>query len=431
MSGDRQTFVFAPFSTKQKKVITWWMPASPYRDHDGLVCDGSIRSGKTIAFIVGFIHWSVSCFTDQNFIISGRTIGTLKRNVIGPMLRILNALGIGYEYNRSENYLRFGGNTYYLFGADNEASQDRVQGITAAGWLADEVALHHPEFISQALGRLLSIVGSKFWWNCNPESPYHLVKTDYIDKRDDKRILRLHFMLDDNPALAPGARERASRMFSGVWFKRYILGLWVAAEGAIYDMLDEAVHVVDNAPDILKYWVGVDYGTGSVTCFWLLGLGSDNKLYFLDFWRWDVSQKMAQRSDPQLAQDLEDWLAGLELFPQAIVIPDDAQSFLVYLQQQRGRFKHITTLAMADRSPGSVLDGIRDYATLLTARKLFYTRNVRDRGGLVELSGYVWDPKAQARGEDKPLKQNDHDPDAQRYVIRHTRNVWYRHLKAA
>jgi len=304
--------------------------------------------------------------------------------------------------------------------------------------LADEVALHHPEFISQALGRLLSIVGSKFWWNCNPESPYHIVKTDYIDKSDDKRILRLHFTLDDNPALAPDAKARASRTFSGVWYKRYILGLWVAAEGAIYDMFDEAVHVVDQPVDqpglpfTLRYWVGVDYGTGSVTCFWLLGQGRDGRMYFTDFWRWDVAERTAQRSDPQLAQDLEDWLAGLNVQAECVVVPGDAASFLVYLQQNRQKIPHVKALALADQTPGSVLDGIHDVCSLLNLRKLLYTKNVRDKGGLVELSGYVWDPKAQQeRGEDKPLKQNDHGPDAMRYVVRHTRNVWYRLLKAA
>lgn len=435
MKPDLSTFTFVPFSVKQKKTITWWMPQSPFRDHDGIICDGSIRSGKTIAFIVGFIQWSTAKFAGQNFIISGKTIGSLKRNVIGPMLRILHSLGIPYEYNRGENCIRFSGNSYYLFGADKEDSQDRVQGITAAGWLADEVALHHPEFITQALGRLLSIPGSKFWWNCNPESPYHVVKTDYLDKADTKRIFHLHFTLDDNPSLAPSAKERAFRTFSGVWFKRYILGLWVAAEGAIYDMLDDAIHVVDlpedqpGQPFIVKHWVGVDYGTGSVTAFWLLGLGRDNRLYFVDFWRWDAGVKASQRSDPQFAQDMEDWLAQLAVVPESVVVPEDAASFLVYLQQNSGKFAHIKHLAVADRSPGSVLDGIRNVGSLLTSRLLFFSKQVRDKQGLLEWNGYVWDPKAQERGEDKPLKDNDHDPDACRYVIQHTRHIWYKFLR--
>jgi PBSX family phage terminase large subunit len=284
------SFKFKPFSQKQKYVLNWWRPGSPYANWDGIIADGSIRSGKTIVFILAFILWSTQTFTDRNFIISGRTIGSLKRNVINPMLRILRSLKIAYSYNRSEGILEFGGNTYYLFGADNESSADKIQGLDAAGWLADEVALHHKEFITQALGRLLNTDNAKFWWNCNPENPKHIVKTDYINHAKSKRILHLHFTLDDNLTLSERAKEKARRMFSGVFFKRYILGLWVPAEGAIYDVFDEHTHVVDKLPSMLKYWVGVDYGTGSVTTFWLLGLGADNKLYFVDRWRWDRAQ---------------------------------------------------------------------------------------------------------------------------------------------
>ena len=172
-----------------------------------------------------------------------------------------------------QNFLEFGGNTYYLFGANNEASQDVLQGITAAGWLADEVALQPQSFIEQAFGRC-SVEGSKYWLNCNPENPQHFVKVDLIDQAKTKHLLHIHFDLDDNLTLSPRIKERYKRMFSGVWFKRYILGLWVAAEGAIYDLLDEAVNVIPDAklPKMLKHWVGCDYGTGSVTKFWLLGL---------------------------------------------------------------------------------------------------------------------------------------------------------------
>ncbi|MCE5200828.1 MAG: PBSX family phage terminase large subunit [Armatimonadota bacterium] len=427
-------FKFRPMSRKQKKVLSWWRSGSPYAGYDGIIADGSIRSGKTIVFILSFILWSIHEFADggYNFIISGRTIGALKRNVIGPMLQILKALRIAYEYNRSENYLIFRGNTYYLFGTDNEASQDVVQGLTAAGWLADEVALHHPEFITQALGRLLSIPNSLFWWNCNPESPNHAVNTEYILKAHEKHILHLHFTLDDNLTLSQKAKERAKRTFAGVFYKRYILGLWVAAEGAIYDMLDEDVHVADELPKMLKHWVGVDYGTGSVTTFWLLGLGENNKLYFVDRWRWDVKEKRRQRSDPDLATDLENWLESLQVTPECIVIPADAQSFAVYLQKYKKNSKRIKRLAWADRSPGSVLTGIRDVATLLTLKRLLFSRRIaRYPGGLAEWQGYVWDDKAQERGEDEPLKQNDHDPDAGRYVVEYVKSIWRHWINVA
>ncbi|MCK9570360.1 PBSX family phage terminase large subunit [Candidatus Pacearchaeota archaeon] len=423
-------FKFQPFSVKQKKVITWWMPESPYHDYDGIITDGAIRSGKTIADIDGFIEWSRSSFRDQNFIVSGKSIGALKRNVVAPMRQILAAKGISYNHNRSENYLEFGGNTYHLFGANNEASQDVLQGLTAAGWLGDEAALHPQSFIEQAIARC-SVDGSKYWLNCNPENPFHYVKVDLIDKAVEKRLLHLHFTMEDNLTLSLKVKERYRRMYSGVWFKRFVLGLWVAAEGAIYDMLDEIIHVVDVLPDMRDYLVGVDYGTGSVTTFWLIGIGRDNKLYFVDFWRWDVAEKFTQKSDIQFCEELEKWLSSLKVYPNVVVIPQDAASFIVQLQQTRHKYPHIKGIAAADQSPGSVLDGIRDVGTLLSLRLLYFSRRLVNKGGLREWQGYVWDPKARERGEDKPLKQADHDPDAGRYAIRHCRNIWYQWLRAA
>lgn len=427
------SFKFAPFSKRQKQVLHWWRPGSPYADYDGIIAEGSIRSGKTIVYILSFILWTTHTFTGRNFIISGRTVGSLKRNVISPMLRILRALKIEYTYNRSDNQIEFGGNIYYLFGADNDASQDKIQGLDAAGWLADEVALHHPDFIAQALGRLVNTDNAKFWWNCNPESPFHTVYTDYILCAKDKRILHLHFTLDDNLTLSQKAKDKARRMFSGVFFKRYILGLWVVAEGAIFDMFDEDRHIVDESklPSMIKYWVGVDYGTGSVTCFWLLGLGSDNRLYFVDRWRWDAKLKQRQLSDPDLADALDNWLDGLGVTPETIVIPGDAQSFVVYLQKYKKKAKRIKSLAWANRSPGSVITGIRDVSSLLALDLLFFSRKIAEYDrGLEEFRGYVWDSKAQQRGDDKPLKENDHDPDSIRYVVEYAKKIWRKWIDA-
>src|SRR5690606_10595817 len=190
-------FRFQPFSKKQKQVLTWWMPRSPYRDYDMIIADGSIRSGKTIAMIDGFLTWSLETFRHQSFILSGRTMGALKRNVLRPAFEILAAKAIPYRYNRSEHFVQIGTNTYYCFGANNEAAQDVLQGLTAAGAYGDEAALFPQSFIEQMIGRC-SVEGSKIWLNCNPAGPYHYLKVDYIDKAEEKRILRLHFTLDDN-----------------------------------------------------------------------------------------------------------------------------------------------------------------------------------------------------------------------------------------
>lgn len=230
-------FKFRPYSRKQLKLVTWWLPNSPYRDYDMLVADGSIRSGKTVAMIDSFTTWAQENFSNQDFIIAGKSMGALKRNVIKPMFQILNVKGTPYHYNRSENFIEIGTNTFYCFGANTEASQDVLQGLTAAGAYADEAALFPKSFVDQMIGRC-SIEGSKIFMNCNPAGPYHWFKTEYIDKAQEKRILHLHFTMDDNLSLSEKVKERFRSMFDGVFFQRYILGSWVLAEGIIYDMFN-------------------------------------------------------------------------------------------------------------------------------------------------------------------------------------------------
>ena len=428
---NKSKFKFKPFSLKQKKVLTWWREGSPYKGYDGIIADGAIRSGKTIAFILSFVLWSTSTFTGQNFIISGKSIGTLKRNIVGPMLLILRALGIQYVYNRSENFLEFGGNTYYLFGANNEASQDTLQGITAAGWLADEVALQPQSFIEQAFGRC-SVEGSKYWHNCNPENPYHYVKVEIIDKAKEKRFFHVHFSLDDNLTLSEKIKERYRRMFSGVWHKRFILGLWVAAEGAIYDMLDENRHVIDDLPTIDLYWLAFDYGPGSVTTAWLLGESREaRKIIVVDFWRHDVSKNGSALSDSEVTIKIVQWLDSLDITPDAWIIPHDAQSLALHVNNvRRANPNRIKSVQWADQSPGSVLRGIQGVALLLSMDILLFTRLVQRKGGLGEWQSYVWDSVAQKRGIDQPLKQNDHGPDAARYGLEYIRNVWQKWMRA-
>src|SRR5690625_4247106 len=275
------SFNWQPFSTKQKQVLTWWTDNSPYKDHDMIICDGSIRSGKTVSMIDGFITWATATFEHQTFILAGRSMGALKRNVLDPMFQILSGKGIDYYYHRSEHYINIGTNTFYCFGANNEASQDTLQGLTAAGAYADEVALFPKSFVDQMIGRC-SVEDSKIWMNCNPENPFHHIKEEFIDKAEEKRILHIHFTLDDNLSLSEKVKERYKRMFSGVFYQRYILGQWVRAKGIIFDMFNEDKHTVNELPKMRQRWVTVDYGTTNPTVFLLLGLGADYNVYVID-----------------------------------------------------------------------------------------------------------------------------------------------------
>lgn len=270
-----RSFDFKPFSRKQRFLMSWWEDGSPYRDLDTVIADGAIRSGKTVAMICGFLLWSLASFQGESFILAGKTIGALKKNVIGPALQIMERWGLPYAYVRSgdEARLEVGGNTYYLYDAHNERSQDRLQGLTAAGALADEAALFPQNFIEQMMGRC-SVEGAKVWLNCNPESPAHYVKTELIDKAEEKRIYHLHFLMEDNLSLSPKTRERYRRMFSGVFYRRFILGDWALTDGLVYPQFanDPERYIVETPPSIQYAAVGVDFGgTGSAHSFTLTG----------------------------------------------------------------------------------------------------------------------------------------------------------------
>lgn len=414
MTRNEPLFEWHPFSRKQKKVLTWWLPQSPYHDHDMIICDGSIRSGKTIAEIDAYITWSQYNFENQNFILSGKSMGALKRNVLKPMFQILAAKGIPYQYNRSENFIVIGNNTYYCFGANNEASQDVLQGLTAAGAYADEVALFPQSFVKQMIGRC-SVEGSKIWMNCNPEGPYHYIKTDYIDKAEEKKILRLHFTLDDNPTLSRQVKERYRRMFSGVFYQRYILGRWVMAEGVIYDMFDKKKHVVPTIDrNYTRYYVSIDYGTQNPTAFGLWGF-FDGVWYKVKEYHHSGREQKKQKTDKEYSDDLKEFLGGIR----ATIIVDPSAASLK-AQLKKDGFNVIDAV-------NDVVNGIRNVATALVEGLIKYNDCCKET--FREFSSYVWDEKASNRGEDRPLKENDHHMDSDRYfvntVVMKKPSVWF------
>lgn len=257
-----KSFEFKPFSPKQNQLLHWWRNDSPHSACDIVIADGAIRSGKTIACICSFLMWSLDVFSGQNFILAGKTIGSLKKNVIGPLLQILAAWGFQYHYVRSgENYIEIGTNTYYLYDANNESSQDRLQGLTAAGAYADEAALFPRNFIEQMIGRC-SVDGARVYMNCNPAAPSHYLNEEYIQQAKEKQIYHLHFTMDDNLSLSPKIKARYRRMFTGVFFKRFILGEWAATDGLVYQQFadEKERYLIDIPPDIMYAVIGLDFG---------------------------------------------------------------------------------------------------------------------------------------------------------------------------
>lgn len=406
------SFQFKPFSRKQKKILTWWLNESPYCDYDMIIADGSIRSGKTVSMVDSFIMWAQTCFRGEAFIIAGRSVGSLKRNILRPLFQILNAKGIIYEYNRSENIIRVGSNTFYCFGASNEASQDVLQGLTAAGALADEAALFPQSFINQMIGRC-SVEGSKVWMNCNPDSPYHHIKTDFIDKAEEKKILHLHFTLDDNLSLSEKVKERYKRMYSGLWYKRFILGLWVMAEGIIYDMFSER-NVYSDRLGLRcrsRRYIAIDYGTSNPMVF--LDILDDGDRIWVDReYYYSGREKGIQKTDTEYLEDFKSFVG--DEYPDMVLIDPSAASFKTLLRREGFRVKE---------ADNEVNDGIRMVGMMLQTGKLL----IHDSCEMMkkEFASYVWDEKAAVeRGVEQPVKQNDHTMDALRYFIKTMIKKW-------
>ena len=266
---------FESFSEKQLQALTWWSDASPYRDWDAIICDGAVRSGKTLCMGISFLCWAMRRFDGERFALCGKTITSLRRNVIASVLPVMRDLGFTCREKISQNLftLEFGGrrNTFHLFGGQHEGSPALIQGITLAGVLLDEVALMPRSFVEQALARC-SVSGSKFWFNCNPEGPQHWFYLEWIRKAAERQALYLHFTLEDNPSLSRRVIARYRDMYSGVFYRRFVLGEWVAPRGLIYDFFDGSqVCAPPPEEELSEFAVSCDYGTKNPSSFGLWG----------------------------------------------------------------------------------------------------------------------------------------------------------------
>mgnify|MGYP002765727938 FL=1 len=394
-------------STKQLKILAFG--ASQY---DALICDGAVRSGKTSIMSIAFVLWMMANFDNQNFAFCGKTVGTVERNIIGPLLNVRYITdNYDLQYSRSTRVLtvRRGGkiNRVYLFGGKDESSYMLIQGITLAGVLMDEVALMPKSFVDQALARC-SVPGSKYWFNCNPASPAHWFRQEWILQPKKHNALHLHFLLDDNPGLPESIKGRYRTMYSGVFFERYIMGRWVMAEGTIYSMYDPTDNVyTDQTAPVDMAWrstrtIAIDYGTTNPTRY--LDIYDDGEVIRVHReYNWDSRQQLRQKTDAEYADDLEAFTGGE---PLTIIVDPSAASFIAEL---RSRGMYVLP------ANNDVMDGIRKTATLLQRRQIQV--NDQCRTVLDEFGAYVWDDKAAARGEERPVKQFDHSMDALRYYI--------------
>lgn len=362
-----------------------------------------------------FVVWGMANFNSENFILAGKTIGSLRRNVVAPLKRMLLGRGMVVIDHRADNMLEVSylghTNYFYLFGGKDESSQDLVQGITAAGAYFDEVVLQPESFVNQAVGRC-SVDGSKLWFNCNPGSPYQWFKEKWIDRAKELGLYVIHFLMDDNPSLTEATKARYKQLYQAgtVFFKRYILGLWCIAEGAIYDFFSSDPkdgYVVDTLPASFESWrVAVDYGAHNPTVFGLYGLAKG--VWYKVKEMYHDPTKSGSRTDKAYSDMMKSFLTwnGQPIRPKSIDIDPSAKHLI---DQLRGDLPGIIIYPARN----AVLPGIQTVAQALSLGlfKIYF----KCKKTIEEFLNYVWDAKAQERGEDAPVKKNDHTCDETRY----------------
>lgn len=421
----RAIFKFKPFSKKQRQILNWWCENSPVNDYDGIIADGAIRSGKTVSMSLSFVLWAMSSFNCENFGMCGKTVGSFRRNVLFSLKLMLGSRGYDVIDKRSENLciIRNGEieNYFYIFGGKDERSQDLIQGITLAGLLLDEVALMPESFVNQATGRC-SVDGSKIWFNCNPENPSHWFKVNWIDKADEKHLLYLHFTMDDNLSLSERVKERYRRMYVGIFYERFILGLWTLAQGVIYAMYKDALsdppEEHDKNGNLIKpsaYTLSIDYGTMNAFSAGLWGKYGD-VWYRLDEYYYSGRDTGVQKTDEEYGVEIDKLIEpimrerektqGLYLEKMETIIDPSAASFIALLKK-----KPWYKVRQADNA---VLDGIRETASAMQTGKIKIAHKCKN--WIKEVQGYVWDDKS--NGEDRPVKVADHAMDDTRYFVK-------------
>jgi len=408
-------FKWGDISQRQRTILSWWTNNSPFADFNGIIADGAIRSGKTTVMAFSFVLWGMETFNNQNFALCGKTVGSLRRNVVSILKRQLSARGYFVQDKRSENLLIVTKaktqNYFYVFGGKDESSQDLIQGITLAGCFFDEVALMPQSFVNQATARC-SVDGSKFWFNCNPSSPQHWFYCDWIKNCKRRKMLYLHFTMYDNLTLSAQIRERYEAQYAGVFYQRYILGLWVMAEGLIFDMFDRKVHVCKDIETEGEYFVSADFGIQNATVFllWRKEKGSDRWVCLREYYYSGRDNKI-QKTVEELAEGFKSILPvdhyGAVIKPKQTIIDPSAAALIAQLRKEG--FHVVPAI-------NDVLDGISNVSTMLHQGRLLIDDSCKNT--INEFGVYAWDAKSAERGLDQPIKVNDHAMDAIRYFVR-------------
>lgn len=394
---------FVPFSKKQLIALTWWCKNSPNNSKNGIICDGAVRSGKTVCMSLSFVSWSFTSFQNTSFALCGKTITSLRRNVVTPLIPMLKELGFEVTEKISQNYMEIKKgsvkNRFYLFGGRDESSASLIQGMTLGGVLFDEVALMPRSFVEQALARC-SLNGSKFWFNCNPEHPYHWFYNEWILKTDEKNMLYVHFKMEDNPSLSKEIRLRYETLYTGAFYERFVEGKWVAADGLVYPMFNPQKHV-SNGKNFDEYYLSCDYGTVNPFSLGLWG-HSDDKWYRIKEFYHSSRDRGVQLTDEEYYDKLKELIGDVKI--KALIIDPSAASFI----QTVVRHGELVVI----KAENDVLNGINKVCQALKNNDIYISPSCVDT--IREFSIYRWDNGIK---KDAPKKENDHAMDDIRYFV--------------
>ena len=365
-----------------------------------------MRSGKTVCMTLSFIFWAFYRFPGGTaFALCGKTIASLRRNILTPMLPLLREAGFTCTEKVSRNLviLRRGETEqqFFLFGGKDESSASLIQGMTLCGVLFDEVALMPRSFVEQAMARC-SLEQAKLWFNCNPENPHHWFYTEWIRKAQQKNCLYLHFTMDDNPALSESVRKRYAKLYSGAFFERFVRGRWVAASGLVYPMFRADDHVAAWQGTPCRCCISCDYGTVNPSSFGLWGLDADGIWHRMREYYFDSRREGSQRTDEEHYTALETLADRYAI--DTVVVDPSAASFIECIRRH-GKF-HVVP------AKNDVLDGIRKVSCALKEGKLRIDPSCRDT--LREFALYRWDENS---ARDVPRKEYDHAMDDLRYFV--------------
>lgn len=376
--------------------------AFPFTKYDALICDGAIRSGKTAFMMLAFVDDAMRRFNNQRFGICGKTVDSTVKNIIAPYLA-LNYAKEKYrlQWKRTDKVLIISDgereNVFEVFGGKDESSFMLIQGRTLAGVLLDEVALQPRSFVEQAVARC-SVAGSKLWFNCNPDSPQHWFYTEWIQHAKERNALHLHFQLEDNPSLDESIINRYKSLYTGVFYQRYILGLWVLAEGLVYEFGED--NITDEQPQGAEYYISVDYGTLNPFSAGLWSVNGAKAVRIQEYY-YDGRGQKKQLTDEDYCNEIEKLAKDRDITK--VIVDPSAASFIVALKRRGFRVQ---------QADNSVLDGIRRTAVCLRNGNIKIHRSCKDT--IREFGLYRWDEK---QTEDKVIKENDHAMDDCRYFV--------------